>query len=872
MILLTCWSNKALCQQAITGIVTEAATGKPIAGTSIVCSVAHSTQILNFGITDAQGRFHFTVHAPNTDSLVLKFSHVGFTTELLSLFHKANPIIIKLVNKDQVLPEITIHDINKGILKRKDTVDYAADSFATKNDRVLADIIKKLPGMEMKGNQIYYQGNPLQKFYVNGLDLMGGRYGLITNNLPLENVKKVQIVENDQPTKILDSLVPSDKASLNVVLKKHTTTGSGNIGVGASPALWDVSLTPMSFYKHFQMVNTIQVNNTGNDVSDQLKDQINEKAGEAYAADRYVSVMDAGHPPVDQSTWLQNNVKMASTNILYKTQNNLQLRGSLTYIHDAQDNKSYNSTTMMLPAQTVTITEAVKNIYHLNNLTGGLSLEKNEKNIFLKDQLIVDAKWNKNEGWDTRNDTTDISQVNKEQVTSLSNDFKLTLKVGKQLMGINSSTFYKRTPENLVISPGQFTKILNTGIDYQQAFQQVNFHYFTTDNFLHFIKKLHLLTIDFKGGFLFENRLLKSALATDVNPNLSKIFQNNDAFIHTKFYLSPGFRVEKRNWLFELSTPLNWQTFSNQYNHIKSDSTTTRKLTLDPTFTIRFKPTLRWNFYGSVSYKNDFGSQGNLYKGYILQSFQSMNRSLAGVVSQGNTMAYSFYSTYEDIRKAWFSNLSVSYIRSYNNFINETSIDSLGLTVNEMLPIGNNRNVFTSTMGVSKLITGIQSIVKVKGRFNTSLSDQYLNDSFASLHATSAGLSLDVINSSLAWFDFAYKFDYNYSISSYPGMDLHAVTSMNHSLKMNFYPLKGQSLTSKLDYFTSRPAVQSNKLLVNLKYMVTLPKTKTDLSLTVVNVLNARQYINQYNYQYIRYYNELYLRPRQVVASVRFNF
>lgn len=871
-IILTTLINRGLCQQSLSGYLTDSVSGKPISGASIVCTGKSSSKVLKFGITDVKGRFGFTINEPGLDSFVLKISHIGFRTEVVVLRNNTAELRVRLVRGAQILTEVTLRAIDNGVYRKKDTVNYVADSFADKNDRVLADVIHKLPGIEVVGNQIFYQGKALQKFYVDGLDLMRGRYGIINNNLPLEGVQKVQIIEDDQPVKVLDSLIPSNRASLNVVLRKHATTGSGSIGLGMSPLLWNLSLTPMSFYKNFQMVNTVQANNTGNPVSNQLRDQMFGTQGTDFSSDKYVSVTDAGHPPLDEPQWLQNNVKMFSSNLLYKAKSNVQWRGNLTYINDVQSNHSYNKTTMVLPDQSVTVTESIQDKYYINSFSGGVALEKNEKNIFLADQLAVDEKWNSNKAWDNRDDTTNITQLNNERLTDISNVFDLTMKIGKQLVGINSSTSYKTMPETLLVSPGQFSGVLNKGVAYDQADQQVHFDYFTTDNHLGFVKKIQSIVFDLKTGFLFESCHLKSQLETNANQAIPDSLKNNAAFLHSRTYLDANFHLVKSNWLFNLETPLSWQVFANAYNLETTISPSTRKLTLDPVFWVIFKPSFHWMLSGSVGYKNDFGSQGSLYKGYLLQSFSTLSRSQAGFESQGNTLSYNFYSTYEDVLKAWFSNLSVSYSKSYSNLISETNIDSLGLSINEIMPTGNNYDLFGTVLNLSKYFNRIKSIIKLKGSLNNGYSDQYLNDSFTRLRSTTIGFSVNALNSFLGWLNFEYKFDYSHTLSAYPGGELNPVTGMNHTLKLDLFPAKNESFTATTSYFSSRPYVQSNKWLMNLKYMVTLPKTKTDLSVTVSNILNAPRYVNQYNAGYTTYYNELYLRPRQVLFGVRFNF
>ena len=46
--------------------------------------------------------------------------------------------------------------------------------------------------------QITYQGAPIQKFYVEGMDLMDGRYATVSRNLPHQSVASVEIYENQQ--------------------------------------------------------------------------------------------------------------------------------------------------------------------------------------------------------------------------------------------------------------------------------------------------------------------------------------------------------------------------------------------------------------------------------------------------------------------------------------------------------------------------------------------------------------------------------------------------------------------------------------------------------------------------------------------------
>src|SRR5690606_11103253 len=292
---------------------------------------------------------------------------------------------------------------NMPIYKRKDTINYDVNAFTSEQDRVIADIIKKLPGIEMRGDQILYQGKPIQKYMVDNLDLMEGRYGLINNNLPADAVKKVQVVENDQPIKILDSLVFSDRASLNWELKKFTTTGTGKVGVGYQPVLWDLNLTPMTFGKTFQMVNSLQTNNTGYDASKDLRafymvgmffgTRATISNGESFLAVRNVS-----SPSFDEKKWLDNKIFIFSTNTLQKFKSGVELKGNLSYYHDTRKREGFTATQYFTTDEIIYSSEHINNNYRNQVSDVGLLLEKNEKNIFLRNSTKFQKKWNKDLG------------------------------------------------------------------------------------------------------------------------------------------------------------------------------------------------------------------------------------------------------------------------------------------------------------------------------------------------------------------------------------------------------------------------------------------------------------------------------------------
>lgn len=155
----------------------------PIPLVSVSYRLPHSKSILGFAKTKESGEFEVVVKDMTTDSLQLDFNHLSYRKKSVVIANKTARHIFILSEELRHIDEIVVDNIP--ITRSKDTINYDVNSFTSKQDRVIADIIKKLPGIEMEGGKILYQGKPIQKYMVNNLDLMEGRYAMINNNLPL---------------------------------------------------------------------------------------------------------------------------------------------------------------------------------------------------------------------------------------------------------------------------------------------------------------------------------------------------------------------------------------------------------------------------------------------------------------------------------------------------------------------------------------------------------------------------------------------------------------------------------------------------------------------------------------------------------------
>ena len=105
--------------------------------------------------------------------------------------------------------------------ERGDTVSYIVSAFANSNDKSIGDVIAKIPGFDVDkiSGKISYEGKPISKFYIEGLDMLGGKYGVATNTLPQGDVGTVEVMRRHQPIRVLEDFTFTDDAAINIKMK-----------------------------------------------------------------------------------------------------------------------------------------------------------------------------------------------------------------------------------------------------------------------------------------------------------------------------------------------------------------------------------------------------------------------------------------------------------------------------------------------------------------------------------------------------------------------------------------------------------------------------------------------------------------------------
>ena len=844
--------------------------GELLIGATVVISQDTSSSILAYGITDDNGEFHITISS-SLNSFNLNISYLGFKKWSLNVENKSANYSVILQNALEELEDVLL-DYNP-IEKKGDTISYTVASFSDQDDRVIADVIKKLPGIEIKPNgQILYQGRPIQKYYIEGLDLLEGRYNLINNNLSYKAVSKVQILENHQPIKVLDSIVVSERASLNIKLKKDITiSGTAKIGSGLPALLWDVNITPIVLSKKKQALTSYQTNNIGKDLSNELINfsDIGEIGGQQIKKE-WLSLIDPLPPPFKKERWLDNNAHLGTTNFLWRLKKDLDFKINVSYINDVQTRLGRTNTKFITPNNTIDLIENTDNQSFKNRLQTKLILEQNTNKNYFRNKLEINGFWDSKRGKTQSNNST-ISQQLKTPFSIIKNDLLLYKTIGNQLLVVKSKISYSKTNQELRINPGQFSDLVNNGIDYSQSEQFISNIQFFTKNSIGLTKTVKKITISPELGFSMLNETLSSYFITDNENRLLGDFENNIDFKKLQFYAKSDFDFKNDTWNIKLKLPINFQLFDTQDNSFQN-SNHKDFLTFEPTLYIRKKLSPFWEMNVHFKRKNNFGLIDRLYGGYILSNYRSINRYDAPL-SESLVQNYSYGVSYRNPLKAIFTSLNYTYSTSKNNLLYTANLESNGSTLFQVIEMDNKINSHNLNLNTSKRFKKLKSILSISTSYSVFKSKQLLNDDLSDSRNQNLSFNLTIDSNINNWFSTTLKSNVSFLNTEFQNIRFNEIIRQQHELNAVFFLSKNQFLNINSELYINNISEENGEaFFMNLGYNYTLKKNNIDLYVTWQNIFDEREYVTVFNTGYTSVETRFNMRPSQLFVGLRFSF
>ena len=869
---------------------------KPLPSASVTIEEIGKNAILSYAITDSKGNYSVTFTSKDA-KVNVKVKAFNYKTTINQYDNATQTLNFTLEEQATEIKEVKLK--TKLVTKRGDTISYDLKSFESKADRTLADVLKKMPGVEVnKDGSILYQGEPINKFYVNGKDLMEGGYGTINNSLPKDAVQKVEIMENHQPVKILQNKVASENAAINVKLKNSVTmTGRGEASLGVAPSLWNLKLSPMLFTPKVQWVLNYKTNNIGDQV--ERENQIMafgnrfEGVRRNFSENSWLNVENASVPsntPV--SRYLLNRVHYVSANLLTNLSKDWEFKANTNYTNNAIERES-NQVTFDRNGNLINASSVANNFY-TNQAKGEIIFSKNANKSFFKNTTTYNGLWN-----------TDVAKtvnvINSDQRSKTpSNNFQNSLSAiipwKEKLVNVMSFISYRDDKQDLFINPAKYVPSLQT-----EAQNSDMIHQFLN---LKTLETIHSASVGFsKNSWTFTPEVgvnyTTNKLITDLNgetsggvQNFGINYENNLKFKSLKPYAQMMANFKKGGFEANLTFPVNFNNIT--ATDSQSLDKSLNKVTYEPRLFARYDLTSFWKISAFSGISNSFGTINDIYSGKILLSTNNLSTKDTDIQQSTSKFVGSALEYRNPLNNIFF-NVRYNFNDrsnniSYRNFLN---ISTQQLTVKgyNLENVGNSNSIRTelgkyfpkfktnASVGYSYSLGKSQQLQAI---FITT-SDDISNfpppteADFQNVKSNNQGITFKFNNNYFSWLSVDYNASLSFVKSEIFGTKYTKNTSknFNHTLSTYLYPIKDHTIGFTWDELQFQNAGETKKnSFYDISYQYSLVQEKMDIELKVVNIANTNVFED------IRFDSQLNqvrqtsvnIRPRQVLLTVKFNF
>ncbi|MDR6514895.1 carboxypeptidase regulatory-like domain-containing protein [Chryseobacterium camelliae] len=896
LFLMLFFSAFTFAQKTVSGKITDE-DGVAIPSASVTIEEPGKDAILAYAITNSKGEYKITFTSPesNVDLKVKAFNQKSVTKQISNT---DQTLSFKLESEATEIKEVKLK--TRMITARGDTISYDLKAFDSKNDRTLADVMKKIPGVEVNADgTILYQGNAINKFYVNGKDLMEGGYGTINNSLPKDAVQKVEVLENHQPVKILQDKVPSDQAAINIKLKNSVTmTGRGEVGTGfGDPWLWNVKLTPMFFGQKSQWVVNYKTNNTG----EQVENEGNILAfGSSWEGRRvnaaqndWLNVENAEVPNLPVKRYLMNSVHYLSANYLTNIDNKKEweLKANANYTNNAVERESTSSTTDF--QQGTQYGTKFLNKFYTDKAKGELIFTKNAKKGFFKNTTTFSQFWNADRAMAERSNAG-ITRYGNEALQSPTSSFQNSLSTiipwKEKMVNLKSFINYQDDRQTLEISPANYLQIpyrqpgsdvLST-IDFAPGTAALqNFRIKTLDT-------SHSANISFstKGwtftpqvGVDFSTDRLTTNFDASTNSNSpdfgSSLYENDLKFTEITPSASVGVNYKSDAWSLFANFPVNFNSIKAE-DAFRNVSKSLNRTTFTPNIFAQYSFASFFKASANANISNNFGDIQTAYAGYILTSpagFNVMNPN--NPIPQTTTKSAGVRLEYRNPLNNLFFNLGYRLSDAKNNLLASSSVNPSGFSVIEYIESENNRTSKSFYSEIGKYFPKFKTNASVNFSNTNSESQSRRNNQDINNENTSNSLGFKFNNTYFSWMsiDFNMTKSWNKQTNGIIQTSLAKTENYNHNLNIFFYPLENHTIGFYWDQINSKLGeTKYNNGFFDVSYQFTWAKKKVDFELKWMNIAD-RKVFERINVDAATItQTTMQLRPSQVMFTVKFNF
>lgn len=823
------------------------------------------SSIVAYAMTDEDG--HYSLQACTGPGEVL-IRVAGFNVKRRTVRIKAQSQTLNFnVERESVMLREAVVKAQK-LWGSRDTLNYLVSAYTRGHDRTIGDVLRQLPGITIEDNGVIkYQGTPINRFYIENLDMLQGRYNLATEGIKAEDVATVQVLENHEHVRALQDQTPDESAAINLKLKnraKGVWAKSADLGMGgyADGVLWQANVQAMRFGQGGQHMLRYSGDNLGHSL-----DAATVHYGSASGGTQRMLGMVGHGSSLVGNGWFGFRHAL-NLNNLSKLSDSVTVNYNVNYAHNFSRGNSFSQTTYLLPDESsLLLTEDISDRTHTNTADLQLTYEKNGRLRFLNNRLSIFGRWDEGRG-SIRQAQAEaeqgIGQALHYRSLGLANHTRMVRRTEKgggfEWTSINA---FSSSPQTLAIG-GDMT-----------ARQSLDVHTVSTANSIELLRNIraHRWTLAVSGHLNAAYTALNSILT---HPDVETA--TSDGSMHhlrAQADVGPVLRYVKGPLLSSLRVPvaLAYICLGNApVDGEKTDADRIR-LYLQPSFSLLWKATDRFTFNASADYSASETPWSQLLTATVMQNYRSLSRYRAALNDHYAASAR-LKVEYKDLFNGFFANLEGGWKRSWSDVAYGSTLDDQAHTVVEAVPMPNHANRYVLTAYGRKDIDWHTMQMELSATCTLGRSEllrqSVLTDYHTKGYTARGTLSFDFFRGCRL----DYSATWHHSRYSSSGVQSSSSSEWDQRARLTF-----QWLSSRLLLNVNASHTHNSHLASSRKDYVFLGSglqfkmnKKVELSLDGDNLTNLRTYVSRTLGDMEEYYTEYHLRPLSVLLSARIRF
>ncbi|QIL38170.1 hypothetical protein G7074_02090 [Pedobacter sp. HDW13] len=827
-------------------------------GNTIGYSFTDSKGVYKLKVIENRMPFILNVYAFNFESITRKIFKIT-TREDFTL--KVKAIDLKEVNVKA--PPVS----SKG-----DTISYDVDFFKKAQNRVIGDVLKNIPGIDIDAKgQISYNGMAINKFYIDGDDILGGRYNLAENTIPADMVEKVQILERHQPIAVLRNVAPSISPALNLKLKttaKFRLVGEAEIGVGTKNNFL-ANANTMLLKQKFKTINRIGFNSTALVYSEELIDHsLNaylDRNNTPFSTPIYAT-QNLVTPEIGLSRWFTNYSGIANINTLINLAEKQVLRINIGYVPEKNKRAYSFENNYFSPNGFVKQFESQDLQNSLNTIRTNFEFEKNSEQVYVQNKLVTDFDINKAEG-KLYTDRGSLLQLAKQRNNNLNNTISIIKLLGRGLIvNLRNKSGYTNNPEDDFISDNLF--ITGNSIpseNLQQRIKKQSYYLTNRGSITYGTKNLKpSLTL----GYNIARSIFESKLNTiDINTE----YVNNLSFVKSQKIITPGITYMADKFRFEAALPLTYETIrsTDKLRGNRIDTSIFKPLVnLNLTYAFKGKNTLGLNYNSSLNTSQPM----DILQGSVLKNYRTLSNNDFFIVINQSRYAGLYYR-YQNTLKIFFASISFDYSGTKSNSITQNDISPGGVINLKRIMLPNSIHRYSLKLDASKYIFGLKTTLKPSLVISLLKQPVFQNGSLLNGLNNSITANMSFDGKPVEFFNFNFLFTSTIvDVKTFAGQSAGKYRNYYGSGKLNlaFKPSPKFICETFQEYQFFNGNIGKSKYFMSDVKLTYLNNSRTSFNLQLINAFNNKDYTLQYLDVYASSLENYQLRPRTLFFSVKF--